>query len=95
VPDSDKLTTALAEIRERYRRGDPERVSEALAEVHGGPQDVPRLLAAVDEVLELADGLRSVVLTESALTEDRSWIRNECGDLIVQAISRALLGEDT
>lgn len=50
MPDTD-LTAALDEIRERYRHGDPDGFGAVLARTHGAPQDVPRLLAAVDAVL--------------------------------------------
>ena len=53
---------------------------------------MPRLLAAVEAVLELADKLPPQAPPSSALEEDRMWIRQECADMIREAITAALSG---
>jgi len=75
MPDDGKLTAALDEIRKRWASIDgPFRERWLRAQ-----QDVPRLLAALDEVLKLADKGGTGVPP----------VR------IRKAISRALLGEES
>ena len=81
---SDELTAALDEIRANHE------AANAFGAVAGDP--VPRLLAALDEVLKLADQLPPQGPPSSALEEDRMWVRQECADMIREAISRALSG---
>ena len=87
---SDKIAAALQGIRDRAAHA--EDAQEAWSVLSG---DVPRLLAAVDAVLKLADMLPPQGPPASALEEDRMWIRSECADMIREAISRALLGEES
>jgi len=106
VADADRVSAELAVIRERF---DSLAARYPLAEMaapdrdglkaHSGHiatsvLDVPRLLAAVEAVLELAGKLAERHGTDSALDEDRMWIRQECGEQIRAAIERALNGED-
>ena len=79
----------------------PEDLTAFLADVRMQAEDhhlVPgadalRLVAALEEVLELAGKLEPQAPAASALEEDRMWIRQECAGMIREAISRALLGE--
>jgi hypothetical protein len=56
---------------------------------------MPRLLAAVEAALELADKLEPQGPPSSALEEDRMWIRQECADMIRDTLGAALTGEET
>lgn len=58
-------------------------------------RDVPRLLAAVEEALKLAGKWECEPIDgTSALTEDRDWVRADCGAGLRETITRALLGEE-
>lgn len=62
-----------------------------------GPRfaDVRRLLAAVDKVLALPEKWAAIDDgPESALTEDRRWVRQDCAADLCETIFRALLGEE-
>ena len=52
--------------------------------------DVPALLKIADAALKLADDLTPQAPSASALEEDRTWIRQECADMIRAAITAAL-----
>ena len=84
------LSAALAAIRERaeyakeYMQGDP---------MPPSLEDVPRLLKAVEDALELAGKLEPQGSPASALEEDRMFIREECADMIREAITTALTGQ--
>lgn len=74
---ADDLLAALEEIRLREQS-----------------RDVPVLVAAVEAVLKLAgEWADGEVNSYSALTEDRDWVRAECGRKLREAAARALLGE--
>ena len=60
--------------------------------------DVPRLVAALEAALALADewyGPDESGLPSSALTEDREWVRQGCADELRAAIAAALPGRET
>jgi hypothetical protein len=54
----------------------------------------PRLLAAIEAALKVADQLPPQGPPSSALEEDRMWIRQECADMIREAITRELTGKE-
>ena len=72
MPDTDPLSAALEEIRKRY-------------EVWGDASDTPRLLAALDAVLNRH---RPAIATGDCLA-----CAEPCPCREVQAITRALTGE--
>lgn len=75
---TDALAAELAAIRDREQA-----------------RDVPRLLAAVEAALALAGKWEyGPVDGTSALTEDRDWVRADCGAGLREAVARALLGEE-
>jgi hypothetical protein len=79
--------TLLSAIRERGR--------VAFNDYDAAPwDDWDRLLAAVEAVLKLADQLPPQAPPSSALEEDRMFIRQECADMIREAITSTLTGED-
>lgn len=94
MADADSLAAALAGIRGRSAD-----VATAFATGRGGnaaaresAPDVPRLLAAVEAALRLADRAKPVTWwngTHSA----RAWTLDP--DELREAITRALLGEET
>ena len=71
--------------------GSDEDAGESL--ISAGCYYAPRLLAAVEAALKLADKLEPQAPPSSALEEDRMWIRQECAGMIREVISCALLGE--
>ena len=87
MTEADPLAAALAGIRERHEGAE----TYAL----GSAEDVPRLLAAVEAALKLASGWADGPIdATSALTEDRDWVRADCGEGLRQAITLALTGEE-
>jgi hypothetical protein len=86
----DRLAAELAAIRERYCR---RRLAFMQEDLYASAEDVASLLAAVEAVLKLAGQMAPQAPSYSALEEDRMWIRQECADMIREAITSALLGE--
>lgn len=80
------LTAELRRIHNRNEYGDLREVAF---------KDVPRLLAALNVVLKLADEWAEGSYTaSSALDEDRVWVRAECGAKLREATTRELLGNE-
>jgi hypothetical protein len=95
MPDTDKLSAALDEIRGRgYRNGASGALCARLSDC--ADIDVPRLLAAVDAALrfhapkETANGIQVCAFCSCAQGEA---VTSPCPE--VQAISRELLREET
>jgi hypothetical protein len=84
VPDSDPASAALAGIRERYA----ERIKTTIS-LGADPADSARSIAALDAVLELADGW-------TLRPGDPDWARtramDECAGKLRDAIARELTG---
>jgi hypothetical protein len=103
MADADPLAARIAEDRERVKAafrelyplhpGDVATTAQVLASgIALGTAD--RLLKAVEAALKLASGWAyGPVDGTSALTEDRDWVRADCGAGIREAITRALTGE--
>ena len=95
---TDNLTAALDEIRANHQQHVSMNFPEpgiCVSRDGSWPCDSGRLLAALDEVLNLADDLDAPpASTSSAVEEDRMWIRQECATDFRAAIFRALLGEE-
>lgn len=85
-----------------YVIGDPLRARVRLAARRAGrhsgepPSELCRFTTALDEALALPGRWAEIVDgPESALTEDRGWVRAACASDLREAISRALPGEET
>ncbi len=84
------LTTALAEIRERYRESFTRLPGDGWPHVNSA-DDVPRLLAAVDAALRLAgDWDRPSICRDDSVEGVR-----DCGFVLREAITSALNGRET
>lgn len=91
----DEVTTALDGIRQRNEQRITSHRYTAWTVEHEVPEgDVRRLLAVADAVLALAAKLEPQAPSPSALEEDRMWMRQQCADMIREAISRALLSKE-
>jgi hypothetical protein len=93
----ETLAGYLAEVRLRSRKVStnggpgPGRAERRHRWNEHSARDVPRLLAAVQAALACTTKLEPQGAASSALEEDRMWIRQECADMIREAISAALL----
>lgn len=91
----DRLSGAVAPIRERAVLAcDPE-VTNLVRNYRAveSARDVPRLLAAVDAVLKLAEGGRYMTTgLDSAGNPVRAWVVD--AGMIREAVARALAGEE-
>ena len=89
--DGGDLSALLEQISERN-----EKLRHRYGHVGGllvladAREDVPHLVAAVKAVLKLAGQLEPQAPAASALEEDRMWIRQECADMIREAVRTAL-----
>jgi hypothetical protein len=93
----DALSAALAPIRERSRWiSSAAGIAAPGATAVKSAEDVPRLLAAVDAALKLADELAGPddSAEPSALTEDRTWVRQACAERLRGAIASTLTGKE-
>ena len=92
----DTLTAALDEIRERRALIDDPDVAFAVAakRMAATMRDFPRLLAALDEVLKLTEQSDEVHRDLDGNPE-HGLVRIIRCDVIREAISRALLGEES
>ena len=88
----DALTATLAEIRERVASCMDGFSSDPGAYIRSAG-DVPRLLAAVDAVLKLADDLTGDAAPSSAYEEDRAWLRAEIAARFRSAVLAVLTGK--
>ena len=99
MPDTD-LTTALDEIRQRAHtsaRAYHLMTSAALHVAHEkSAADGPRLLAAVDDVLSLADALATARRKPPRNLYEGGYedAERQLGKVFREHIARALLGED-
>jgi hypothetical protein len=96
VTADDRIASTLTEIRESHRQHVSMSYPEpgiCVSRDGRWPCDSARLLAAVEAALELADKLEPQGPPSSALEEDRMWIRQECADMIREAITREITGK--
>jgi hypothetical protein len=89
-----KLIAARDELIPSMNWDDPADVARFNARQDKVAARVPSLVAALEAVLKLADTLEPQAPAASALEEDRMWIRQECADMIREAIRHTLTGQE-
>ena len=97
MPDPADPSATLEAIRDRAgvvaKLGPPRPGGDLINAAHRSAADVPRLLAAVEAVLKLADALTAPAVAADCLDEELAEVRRECGERVRRVITRALKGD--
>jgi hypothetical protein len=88
-PMPDDLASTLDEVRGRYAHG--AKITATGRDVCASADDVPRLAAAVEAVLKVADEWEQDRYKGTSTLE---WIHQRCAERLREAVTRELTGKE-